>query len=130
MGHRYLQTEIQTASPVALVARLYSAALEHTRAAIDADAGGRLRERGERISRVIAIVGELRSAVDLERGDEIAKNLDALYAFVGRRLLTGVQHDCTAALGDVLTTLEPLHAAWQEIAAAPPEDRAPQREGV
>ncbi len=119
MGRRYLETELRTATPMQLVVRLYGAALRHCEAAIEADRAGRIAERGERISRVIAIVGELRSAVDLERGGEIAQNLDALYDFAGERLLDAGRGDTEAALGEVLSVLRPLHEAWAEVEKLP-----------
>ncbi len=119
MGRRYLETELRTATPMQLVVRLYSAALRHTEAAIEADRGGRIAERGERISRVLAIVGELRGAVDLERGGEIATNLEVLYAFVADRLLEANRDGAEQTLREVLTVLRPLHEAWCEVEARP-----------
>ncbi len=119
MGRRYLETELRTATPMQLVVRLYAAALRHTEAAIEADGAGRIAERGERISRVIAIVGELRSAVDFERGGEIAQNLEALYDFVGERLVEAGRGDAASTLSEVLSVLRPLHDAWTEVEKLP-----------
>lgn len=122
MGRRYLETELRTATPMQIVVKLYGAALRHTRAAIEADRVGRIAERGERISRVLAIVGELRAALDLEQGGEIAQNLDALYQFVGERLLDANRDGAGKTLEEVLTVLEPLHQAWSEVEDRPAED--------
>lgn len=125
MGRRYLETELRTATPIQIVVRLYGAVLRHTQAAIDADRAGRIAERGERISRVIAIVGELRGAVDLEQGGEIAQNLEALYQFVGERLLDANRDGAEKILEEVLSVLRPLHEAWCEVERRPAEEASP-----
>lgn len=122
MGRRYLETELRTATPMQIVVKLYGAALLHTRAAIEADRVGRIAERGERISRVLAIIGELRAALDLEQGGEIAQNLEALYQFVGERLLDANRDGAGKTLEEVLKVLRPLHEAWSEVEGRPVED--------
>jgi len=108
--------DVQTASPVVLIERLYAASLRHTRIAREAQ--GDPRRRGESVSRVISIVGELRQSLSFERGGEIAANLDALYGYVTERLAQGNRGDARA-FDDVLGVLAPLHDAWTQLAARP-----------
>lgn len=106
-----------------LVVRLYAAALRHTQAALEAERAAHAAERGQRISRVLAIVGELRGSLDLERGAEIAQNLEALYEFVSERLLDANRGDGQKALQEVLDVLRPLHQAWCEVEAQPAPEK-------
>ncbi len=54
--------------------------------------------------------------LDLEKGGEIASNLEALYAYMLQRLLdVDVKNDARAA-EEVIELLEPLRASWSELA--------------
>ena len=116
----YLEMEIATASPEALVVKFYEAALRHCRAAAGHHDAGRVRERGESIQRALAIVRELQNALDHEQGGEIAHNLEALYLFVSERLVEAHVQQERAALDGAQQILTELHGAWVEIAAGSP----------
>ncbi|RME74831.1 MAG: flagellar export chaperone FliS [Planctomycetota bacterium] len=84
---RYHETKIRTASPTRLVLLLLEGAvreIDRARLAIDAR---KPAAAGEAFSRAVAIVGELRSVLDHERGGELAANLAALYTYVQRALI-------------------------------------------
>ena len=49
-------------------------------------------KRTEQISKATSIVMELKGSLDLEKGGEIAANLDSLYAYMTRRLIEANQH--------------------------------------
>lgn len=119
MGERYREMEISTATPEMVVVRLYEAAIRHGRAAVEHVDAGRIRERGMAISQALAIVGELRSSLDFERGGEIAHNLSRLYEFVSDRLLDANLQVRKQPIGEALSVLESLHGAWIEIARRP-----------
>lgn len=119
MANPYLDTQIRTASPVALVAQLYDAALRHVEAARRHHEGGCVRERGEAISRALAIVGELRSSLDFENGADLARRLEELYVYASERLFEANRRDATAELDAAVAVLAPLRDAWHELAARP-----------
>jgi flagellar protein FliS len=120
MIDRYRETEIRSASPVYLVVKLYEAALRHCRSAASHGGNLRARERGESVTRALAIVSELRSALDFEQGGEIARNLDALYAFASERVLDAHVRGRSQGFEEAARVLEELLGAWRQIAAAPP----------
>jgi flagellar protein FliS len=107
--------DISTATPESLVAKLLDGALRHARHAHALQGPARLAERCRSLSKAVAIVGELRSALDLEQGGEIAANLDALYAFVIDRFLEANLHGSADPIDDALRTLGPIAEAWTEI---------------
>lgn len=127
MGSRYREMEIRTASPEMLVVKMYEGAIRQVRLAVEHHRAGRIGERGAALSRALAILSELRQALDFERGGEIAANLDQLYRFVSDRLLEANLRGDEEALVWSAEILGSLHEAWAEIARRPPESRAAAR---
>lgn len=116
MGNRYLEMEIQTATPEMLVVKLYEGAMRSARRAQELNGKGRLGDRGRAISKSLAIVGELQDALDLEQGGEIAQNLRRLYFFVSDRLLDASVNGRMESIDEAVRVLETLYGAWVEIA--------------
>jgi flagellar protein FliS len=116
---QYRRMSIETASPEELVVRMYEGAIRQARVAREAHLAAKLGERGKALSRALAIVGELRGALDLERGGEIARNLRGLYGFVWDRLLEANLSGRVEAIDEAVDVLERLLGAWQEIASRP-----------
>ena len=113
---RYQQIDISTASPEELVVKLYQGALRNARLAITHHAGGHVAQRGKCLSKAMAIVSELASALDMERGGGIATNLDALYGFVNEKLLEANLRGEPRFVEEAIQVLEILCEAWVEIA--------------
>ncbi len=116
MGNRYQQMDISTASPEAIVAKLFQGAIRHARRARSLDTDGPPGERGQSISKAVAIVGELRSSLDHDRGGEIADNLARLYDFVIERLTEANLRRAGQPIDDALQVLDTLEEAWAELA--------------
>ena len=117
MGYQsYLEIDIGTASPEMLVVKLYEGAMRNARVALACQEQGRIADRGRAIAKTMAIVSELASALDMERGGEIASNLDALYAFVNDKLLEGNLRGEAKPIEEAVQVLEILCEAWVEIA--------------
>jgi len=124
MGHRYQQMDISTASPEAIVAKLFQGAIRHARRARDLEESSDLPARGQAISKAVAIVGELRSSLDHERGGEIATNLSRLYNFVIDRLTEANLRRAAQPIDEALTVLSTLEEAWSELARRPRQGAA------
>lgn len=116
MLDQYRETEIRTASPEMLVVKMYEGAIRFARQAIDMNESGRLVERGNALSRCMAIVSELRNSLDHEQGAEIAANLERLYNFVSERLLDANLQGRSESIQEAVRVLEVLLSAWVEIA--------------
>ncbi|HUK35227.1 MAG TPA: flagellar export chaperone FliS [Vicinamibacterales bacterium] len=112
----YLQTEMQSRTPLELVAMLYDGAIRFTTAARDAAERRDIAARGYAVSRTLAIISELQSTLDLERGGEIAASLDRLYRYVTERLLTASMKKDAAPFDDALKVLTTLREGWATIA--------------
>ncbi|MCG8589375.1 MAG: flagellar export chaperone FliS [Proteobacteria bacterium] len=122
MGARYRQVEFETATPEALVVKLYEGAMRFARLAVEHDQAGRVGERGVAIGRALAIVGELQQSLnfDVDEGQAIAERLHELYTFVNGRLLEANVTGRMAAIQEALQVLEQLNEAWVEVARNPP----------
>ena len=116
MLNRYRQVDISTASPVMLVVKLYEGAIRQaTEARVHAEAS-RIPERARAIGKALAIVGELQSSLDLERGGEVGENLHNLYGFVTDRLLDANLNGHTESIDEAVGVLSTLVEGWREIA--------------
>lgn len=116
---------VAAADPHGLVLMLLDGAISRVaQARVSGQRGARL-EKTQHLQRALAIVGELRASLDLSRG-EIARNLDALYDFVGRQVLLGQAADDPAVLDNASSILQEVRGAW---AALPLEARAMRAAG-
>jgi flagellar protein FliS len=115
----YLRAQVETSTPLERVAMLYDAALRALDAARDATVRADRIARRDAVSRLMAIVSELQNTLDMERGGDIARELDRLYDFVMERIMEAVTQQQAAPLEDARRVLVPLADAWRRIAAAP-----------
>jgi flagellar protein FliS len=119
----YKTTEIQSQSPLEMVALLYAGALRFMRAAAEAIERGDLVAKRDAMSRALAIVSHLQCTLNLDEGGEIARSLDGLYDYVTDRLVeANVQKDA-APVHESIRIMSGLHEAWTAIASpayAPP----------
>jgi flagellar protein FliS len=113
----YRKTEVQSRTPLELVVMLYDGALRFIGVAKDAIARGDIRGRSEAISRALAIVSELQSTLDVERGGDMAASLDDMYRYVTQRLVQSTIKNDVEPLEEVKRLLETLRDGWQQIAA-------------
>jgi flagellar secretion chaperone FliS len=115
----YRRVESESRSPLELVVMLYDGALRFLGEASAAAARGDLRARTQAISRVLAIVAELQSTLDLEKGGAVADQLDDLYTYITSRLLdVAIKKDATA-IDEARKLLTPIRDAWSQVAAQP-----------
>ncbi|HKT03834.1 MAG TPA: flagellar export chaperone FliS [Rugosimonospora sp.] len=78
---------------------------------------GNVPARGEAIGKAIGIVESgLQASLNRNAGGEIAGRLDALYAYIGRRLLQANAQASDTMLVEVDGLLATLEEAWTGIA--------------
>ena len=112
----YGPERVMAADPVRLVAMLYDKAVASLKAAVQAIHKDEIEVRWKNSHRAREIINHLFMTLDLEKGGEIASNLEALYAYMLQRLLdVDVKNDARAA-EEVIELLEPLRASWSELA--------------
>jgi flagellar protein FliS len=128
-----LETGVVASNPHKLIVMLFDGALVAVRAAAVHMKAGQIEQKGNAISKAIMIVENgLRASLDKSAGGQIATNLDALYDFIGRRLLTANLTNEPEILDEVHALLADLKGAWESIgdsvspvaAATPPRPMA------
>ena len=119
---RYLENDIMSRRPEWLVPLLYEHLLVCFERASVQMAAGDIEGKAASLEKASAILAELLSSLDLEKGGEIAKQLSALYAFFAGELLTISRTQDRAALARMAAMVSELHGAW--VAAA--EEVAPR----
>lgn len=111
---QYRADEINTSDAPKLVLRLYEGAIKFLRQAGQKARQNDVAGRANCLSRANAILFELLRCLDVERGGEIAKNLQALYVFMLRRLLEANLRNDAAMISGCVAILENLHAGWEQ----------------
>jgi flagellar protein FliS len=125
-ANAYIQTHVQSRSPLELVVMLYDGAVRFLTESRDAMSQGDLTRKRSAMSRALAIISELQSTLNMEKGGEIASQLDALYTYVNGRMLDASMHNDAGALDECIRLLSTLRSGWADIAA---RDAAPTAVG-
>ena len=112
--HLYRQTEVVTADPKRLVILCYEGAIRSLKTAQQTYLSSDFETKGKAVQNALDIIGELREALDFERGGEIARNLDALYSFWTQHIIKADQSKDTRGLDQVAAMLEEIKSALEE----------------
>lgn len=113
---KYLTQEVMTASPAKLVSMLYDKVVLSLKEAIAAIESGDIESRWRANARAMEIVTHMWSTLDVEKGGEIARNLESLFSFMLIRLPEiDIRNDPEPAR-EVIGLIEPLRDAWRELA--------------
>jgi flagellar secretion chaperone FliS len=111
-----VQTGVMGASPHRLIVMLYQGARQAIAQARMFMQQNNIGGRGMAISKAIGIIESgLQESLNKEAGGEIAKRLDALYAYMSRRLLEANLNQDEAMLVEVDNLLATLEEAWVGI---------------
>jgi flagellar protein FliS len=76
-----------------------------------------IEEKSKSISRASRIVVGLQSALDFNRGGELAHNLNDLYSYIIRRLIHVNARNDLEALDEVYSLMKDVADAWQNLPA-------------
>jgi flagellar protein FliS len=98
---------------------LYDGALTSLRQAVDAMDRGDLVTKRDTLKRGLAIIGHLRSTLNLQEGGAIAASLDELYDYMYDRITAGNIQKNRAPIDEVIQLLSGLRDAWAQIAQPP-----------
>jgi flagellar protein FliS len=109
------KSEIEYADPHRLIQMLFEGALKRIAFAKGAMQRKEVAEKGRFISQTIEIIGGLRASLDMENGGEIASNLESLYEYINRRLVTANLKNSTEILDEVSGLLNDIKSAWDAI---------------
>jgi len=128
-----LETGVIAASPHKLIVMLFEGAMTAVSAANVHMQAGETAKKGMAISKAIMIIENgMRASLDKKAGGEIATSLDALYDYMGRRLMMANLTNQSDILDEVHRLLGELKSAWDQIApaGAAPQDVPASRPAV
>ncbi|HYE84929.1 MAG TPA: flagellar export chaperone FliS [Vicinamibacterales bacterium] len=115
----YLKTQVQSRTPIELVVMLYDGALRFMGDARDAMTRGDLVAKRAAMSKSLAIVGELHSALNMKDGGEFAQRMSDLYGYINHRLIDANMKGDAAPIEEAIRLMAPLRDAWVQVATAP-----------
>lgn len=121
----YTETSAVTSSQNQLLVMLYDGAIRFLQAAVNAIEEGDIEAKANASDRALAIVQHLHLSLDLERGGEIAAELERLYSFVISRVVEGSGQLSTRSLKEAIKVLDTLRSAWSELAEKENSDPVP-----
>ena len=105
-----------TASPAKLVSMLYDKVVITLKEAVGAIEAGQIEARWRANARATEILSHMWATLDLDKGGEIAHNLDQLFAYMLTRLPeVDLRNDPAPAI-EVIELIEPLRDSWRELA--------------
>ncbi len=111
----YRRAAAQQASVVGLVIALYDTLAGDLHRAITAMLANKIEERSLQLKHGFAVLTQLDSLVDMERGGQTAINLRRFYAYARQEMLRA-QFACDATLlENVAGLLLEVRGAWQEV---------------
>ncbi len=116
---------VAASDPHQLIVMLMDGVLERLAQARGSAERGALAERGQHLHRAVSIIDELRNSLDLSQGD-IATNLDGLYEYMCRQLLSVGPGNAVQTIDAVAGLMREIRAAWL---ALPQAVRATPRSG-
>ena len=110
-----VNAQLAIASLHRIIQMLYAGAIERLIQGKAATEQGNIAVKCERLSKALDIVLSLRDCLLMEEGGDIAKNLDALYDFMGSEISRANTENVTQPIDDVIGMLREIKSAWDQI---------------
>ena len=122
----YREAAVRGASPVRLVVLLYEQALVDLRQALAALEQGDVEARTRAINHAVLVIGQLQSTLDMQRGGEVARNLERFYNLLRHNLVNAQFRQSAQELRAQIAHLMTLREAWVAVerATSPKENAA------
>jgi len=116
---QYAQTNVQTgvesATPHRLIQMLYEGALDRLAQAKGAMMRKDFETKATLLNKSMQIIAGLRSCIDMERGKEVAENLDSLYDYMIRRIVSASARNDVSIIDEVSELLRNIKSGWDEM---------------
>ncbi len=112
----YLEQQIRSEDSLALIARVYEMATLHVARARAALAATDWPTKGIAVNKASRCISLLQCSLDMDKGKEVASNLDQVYGYLLRRLGQAHQRNDDAAFAEVQRHLVELGTAWRDAA--------------
>lgn len=109
----YMQNNVQVESPIKLVEMLYEGVLRFNAQAKIAMNDGNIEKRVYWINRSIAVISELISVLDYEKGGDVAHYLEGLYNYQLKLLTEAGMRNDQAKIDECSNVFRGLLDAWR-----------------
>lgn len=117
-------TQAAVANRVELIQMLFDGLIDSLSAAKGHIEHRNIEEKSKALARASRIVVGLQAALDLDKGGDLAANLNELYGYVVRRILhVNIQNDL-GALEEVRSLVTEVREAWRQVPSLLPAGTA------
>jgi flagellar protein FliS len=110
-----LRSAVASASPHKLIAMLYDGALTSLASAKGCIDRKDIENRTKQLNKANSIVLGLRDFLDLEKGGEVAENLDALYDYIIRGIIQANRDQSAEKIQEIINLLLELKQGWASM---------------
>ena len=111
----YQQAGVLTADPKRLILMCYEEAIRNLKIAKAKYISRDYEEKAQALQKALDFICALNSALDFEKGGEIASNLQALYSYMMHTLTEADLKRDLKAIDYIIWMLVELKSAWEEI---------------
>jgi len=111
----YTRTGVMTADPKKLVLICYEEAIRNLKIARAKYVSCEYEEKARALIKAQDFICALNSSLDLEKGGEIASNLQALYNYIMHRVTEADLKKDLKSIDHIIGILAELKSAWEEI---------------
>jgi len=111
----YRETAVRGATPVQLVILLYEQLIQDLRRAIVAMEKNQIERRTAELNHALAVIAHLQSVLNLERGGQIARNLEQFYSALRASLVEAQGRVSRSILQQQIVNLLALREAWIQV---------------
>lgn len=110
-----LRATVETASPHKLISMLLDGALGSLAKAKGAIERESIEERTQHLNKASEIVVGLKGSLDLEQGGEVAANLDGLYDYMLRSIMTANSQNDAEKVQEIMDLMLEIKQGWAEM---------------
>ena len=111
----YKKASVNTLDQTKLIIMLYDGAIKNASFAVEHMKSGQIEKVHDCLIKTKNIVTELMATLNMDRGGEIANNLQSLYSYMFSQLIEANMNKKTEPVVIVIDLLKELRAAWTQI---------------
>ncbi len=127
---RYQKMSVETARDIDLVIMCYEKAIQSLTQAQSHYEKAEFEQKAKKLQKAREIVSYLQGCLNFKKGGQIARNLDALYTYLNKRMLEAdIRHD-PKGFSEVIKIMHELKDAWEGIGSQPESGSADMHRGV
>ena len=111
----YKQVDVETASQGKLIVMLFNGAIQRAEEAKRQLHKGKIEGVHNNLVRAQEIIAELRGALDMKAGGDIAANLDRIYEYYQHLLIMGNLRKDARPIDECVAGMKSMRDTWDEV---------------